>query len=327
MKKTRKFLVGLLSILTACCSAFAFSACAEKGEKGEKGETGAGIQSVEVDENGKLIITLTDGTTLPAIELPTISSTESASDLQYQQIAGKDEYCVMGIGLAAGNDIVIPSTYNGKPVTEIGESAFANTYITSIKIPDSVTVIGDFAFDECDNLTSIEIPNGVTSIGEDAFGNCLNLTSIEIPNSVTSIGDFAFSYCSNLTSVEIPNSVTSIGYGAFSGCSNLTSVVINGSLTSNGGYTFGGCASLTSVVIDDSLISIEGYMFKDCDNLTSVYYKGTVEDWDSININDDGNDDLTSATRYYYIENEGDVPQDNGKYWHYVDGVPTPWGT
>lgn len=69
------------------------------------------------------------------------------------------------------------------------------------------------------------IPNSVTSIGNSAFDNCSSLTSITIPNSVTSIGSYAFSGCSGLTSVNIPNSVTNIGWYAFQGCSGLTKVV------------------------------------------------------------------------------------------------------
>ncbi len=65
------------------------------------------------------------------------------------------------------------------------------------------------------------IPNSVTSIGNSAFQNCSGLTSITIPNSVTSIGNSAFQNCSGLTSVTIGNSVTSIGERAFSFCSGL----------------------------------------------------------------------------------------------------------
>ena len=67
------------------------------------------------------------------------------------------------------------------------------------------------------------IPNSVTTIGEGAFNGCYSLTSINIPNSVTTIGKLAFCGCSSLTNINIPNSVTNIGDRAFRGCENLPS--------------------------------------------------------------------------------------------------------
>ena len=86
---------------------------------------------------------------------------------------------------------------------------------TNVTIPNSVTTIGEWAFEGCSGLTSVTIPNSVTSIGEGAFYICSGLTSVTIPNSVTTIGCLAFGDCSSLTSVTIPNSVTSIGDSAF----------------------------------------------------------------------------------------------------------------
>ncbi|GHV43712.1 hypothetical protein AGMMS49546_26110 [Spirochaetia bacterium] len=107
--------------------------------------------------------------------------------------------------------VKIPATIQGMPVREIWAEAFMIKFsITSVVIPDSVTYIGNNAFQQC-GLTSVTIGSGVTFIGDAAFaGN--NLTSVVIPNSVTSIGVAAFSL-NNLTSVTIGSGV-SLEYSA-----------------------------------------------------------------------------------------------------------------
>ena len=150
----------------------------------------------------------------------------------------------------ASGSIVIASTYQGKPVTRIGDFAFYVCSLTSVTITSSVTSIGNQAFSYCASLTSVTIPNSVTSIGNFAFYHCASLTSVTIPNSVTIIGDFAFSYCASLTTVTIPNSVTYIGQFAFSSCTSLTSVTIPNSVTSIGSLAFSYCTSLTNISVD-----------------------------------------------------------------------------
>ena len=187
----------------------------------------------------------------------------------------------------------------------------SNTLIYGCKntaIPNSVTAIGNYAFDNFSGLTSIDIPNSVTSIGEGAFWGCSGLTSITIPNSVTFIGDGAFHDCTGLTSVNIhdldawckidfnnfysnplyyaqhlfidgeettdlviPESVTSIGGYAFYGCTGLTSIDIPNSMTSIGKEAFSCCSGLTSVTIPNSVTSVGGKAFYNCSGLTDVY--------------------------------------------------------
>ena len=102
--------------------------------------------------------------------------------------------------------------------------------IEKVEIPDTVIEIGSYAFHNFGKVKklNINIPNSVTNIGEHAFEWCDSLTSITIPNGVTSIGNHAFNYCRSLKGITIPNSVTSIGNFAFQQCGNLTNIAYNG---------------------------------------------------------------------------------------------------
>ena len=154
--------------------------------------------------------------------------------------------------------------------------AYAEASGTTYTIPDSVTMIGNYAFSGCRSLTSVTIGDSVTTIGGSAFHSCYSLTSVTIGDSVTTIGEQAFYNCESLTSITIPDSVTTIGDDAFLGCSSLTSVTIPDSVTTIGGYAFYGCSSLTSITIPDSVTTI-GYMaFYNCESLTSVYCEATT---------------------------------------------------
>lgn len=89
---------------------------------------------------------------------------------------------------------------------------------SSVKIPESVTCIGSYAFDRCSGMSSVVIPDTVTSIGAHAFSGCTGLTSVAIPASVKEILDGAFEGCTGLTSIAVPDTVTKVGENAFEGC-------------------------------------------------------------------------------------------------------------
>ncbi|MDA7525519.1 leucine-rich repeat protein, partial [Verrucomicrobia bacterium] len=203
-----------------------------------------------------------------------------------------DSVRVVDCDESISGDLIIPSSWEGKPVTSIGYAAMGYCkYLTSVTIPDSVTIIGTDAFAYCFSLTSVTIPDSVTSIGTYAFGAC-GLKSVTIGNGVTSIGTYAFQNCHSLPSVTIPDSVISIGEGAFDDCPNLTSVTIGNGVISIGGraflktglksvtlgksVTFIGYAAfslidnLTNVTIPDGVTNIGESTFTHCKNLTSV---------------------------------------------------------
>ncbi|MBR5459464.1 MAG: leucine-rich repeat protein, partial [Clostridia bacterium] len=120
------------------------------------------------------------------------------------------------------------------PKNELKDYTFCPTYylaknndetkITSIKMLDGVTTVGNYAFYKCTKATGVELPEGITSVGQGAFRGCTRLTSITLPEGVLKIEANAFNGCTNLTSVNIPDSVTEIGKDIFIKCNtdNLT---------------------------------------------------------------------------------------------------------
>ena len=148
-------------------------------------------------------------------------------------------------------------------------------------IPDSVSAIGDYAFQHCADLASVTIPNTVTAIGYKTFAFCTSLTSVMIPDSVAAIGDYAFQSCGSLAiiTVDTGNSV----YSSLSGVlfNKSQSMLIQYPLAKTGSYTipntvavigscaFQSCAGLASVMIPYSVTSMEN-TFYDCTNLAAI---------------------------------------------------------
>ena len=132
----------------------------------------------------------------------------------------------------------------------IGTYAFYSTNLTTVKLPDngSLRSIGYSAFYDCSSLTSINIPEGITIIDDCTFYRCSKLNNISLPSTLTTIDYSAFYGCSSLTSISLPIKLATIGESAFSG-SGLTELHLPAAIRSIGKYAFSNCSNLKNYYI------------------------------------------------------------------------------
>ncbi len=212
----------------------------------------------------------------------------SASDFQMTLTEDKSGYIVSRYS-GSDNNVVIPSAYNGKPVTKIGDNAFSDcTKITSVTIPSSIKNIGSLAFYRCNNLAGVYIDDLAAWCGisfSDGYSNPLYyagklyhqnqlVSQLVLPNGVTKINSYAFYRCNSITSAYIPQSVTKIDSYAFSGCEELASISLNDGLEVVGDYVFNNCPALANIGISSgnaNFISLEGSLYSK-DGKTLIQY-------------------------------------------------------
>ena len=218
---------------------------------------------------------------------------------------------------------VIPSEIDGKKITRIDSYAFKNrTSLTSVTIPDGVTIIGAQAFNGCTALTDINIPDGVTRIGSYAFNECSALADIKIPDSVTAIGMGAFNdtailnnqdptakyvgkwlvyYDKTKTSASIKADTVGIADIAFYGC-KIENIVIPDKVKYIGNNAFSSCSWLESVVIPDSVITIGEAAFISCDSLASVSIPASVESIEKLAFGFDKYNEKNDDFKIEYVK-------------------------
>lgn len=236
------------------------------------------------------------------------------------------------IGSDAGSNsysetIVIPETFDveqetlDETGTEVvtytvigiqGYAFFGCTNLKSVSIPNTVTTIGERAFDESNNLKEITVaplnanfyqedgvlynklktelifctktksdkvvvPDDVERIQEFAFSNCNAITEIVLPDELKEIGEFAFMNCSALKKINIPTSLTTLGNNAFRNDTELSSsIVLPATLTTIGSEVFRNCSKLSNVTISEGITSISNYAFKECSALKTIELPTTL---------------------------------------------------
>ena len=216
-------------------------------------------------------------------------------------------------------NLVIPSTIDGKTVTEIDSYAFYNADIAgSVTIPNTVKKINSLAFYYCDRISSIKIGSGVTSIGESAFvltynnksyevdANNQSYTSVDgvifskdkkqicfypqakegtsysIPSTVETVGDYCFANSVALESITMSNSVKTLEYAAFAECSKLKNIILSTNLETIGGYVFNKLP-IESITIPAKVSKIDATAFIKATNLKEINVSTSNNNYASVN--------------------------------------------
>lgn len=192
-------------------------------------------------------------------------------------------------------------------ITQLQNQAFMScTNLTSIIIPESITVIPQSCFQACQRLSNIILHDKIKTLGNNAFSGC-SFTSINLSNELTSIGKSCFNLNSELTDITIPSSVKTIGWSAFNGCSKLSSVSIPSGIKTIDIGTFQN-SGLTSINIPSSVTEIQESAFQNCPNLTSVIIEGPSVDIgkyafrDCVNLS---NLDISKFSNYFNFIKQG----------------------
>ena len=174
----------------------------------------------------------------------------------------------------SATSVEIPSTISGLPVTAIDMYAFQGRSLTSVKIPDSVKSIGNWAFCMCDKLTSVTIPDSVEKIGIRAFEMCSSLSEVNLPDHVIEFSSFVFEGTPWLTEQRKKNALVIVN-GALIDAQNCKgNVVIPSDVKYVAASAFARNSDITSVVFPSSVDKICDNVFFYCSNLTSVEAKG-----------------------------------------------------
>ena len=229
-------------------------ATGEQGQKGQQGAAGATIQKIEFDAQGRLVITLTDGSVLDPVDLPEKEEHQHEFD-EWVIYNGNEQTpchdriyyhtCIKCFEMVWRRGRNIDHIYVNNSCERCGEKlpseglkfvsngdgtcylegmgTCADAYVV---IPekstdgDLVTSIGDLAFYQKD-VISVVCPESVTIIGDIVFGGCELLKSIVLPSELTYLGHEAFRQCKALESITLPSTLTYIGRSVFYGCSAL----------------------------------------------------------------------------------------------------------
>jgi hypothetical protein len=183
------------------------------------------------------------------------------------------------------SEVALPSTFEGC------------TSLTSVTLPKGLTSM-PYTFADCTALTSFTVPEGVKFL-DNTFRSCTNLTSVKLPSTLIKM-EGTFRFCPSLTSIEIPETVTEIGTNTFRDCESLDSLYLPDAVTEIGQLAFCGMKKSAVISIGKNVTHIGPDAAA---MLYAVTYRGTVEEWNQIDLDANWMGDRVNSSIAIYCTN------------------------
>ena len=208
-------------------------------------------------------------------------------------------------------------------IKEINSNGFQHaSALTFVSIPDTVEIIGEYAFAGLSNLEQVQMPNSVTEIGSYAFKDCTLLKNINISNSLKTIRESTFLNCASLNEITIPGVVEYIFSSAFGGCKGLENITINEGVKGIYDNAFSGCGNITEISIPNTVGIIGTDAFKNCTSLQIVSIGSGLKTLGNSQVYSDGRLTNDGTSIFANCNNlEAIYVNANNEYYTSVDGV------
>ncbi len=206
---------------------------------------------------------------------------------------------------------------------KLGYNAFHACKITSVTVPEQITVLESGVFSCCFELTSVTLPEGLKAIsdtsqyGNGPFAHCKALKTIELPDSVELLGLGAFAQ-SGLTEITLPKSLKTIWDGAFVSCKDLTTINWNDSLETVNSNAFQKCIGLTEVEIPAGIANFNPAAFRQCPSTCTIKVSELSLYTALINFKKNGPNQYDTAYEVVYTGSMQDVKFGDDKFTYIV---------
>ena len=248
---------------------------------------------------------------------------------EFEYVDGTEKGTVMITGYKGeSKDVKIPSMLRGKSVTQIDDTAFEDSDITSIEIGDNVTYIGMSAFRGCKSLKTVKLGKSLLNIDEGCFNDCTSLEEITLPKSLEKLGGSIFAGCTSLKNVELEDGGNFIIKDGVLLSSDMKTLYFALPYANLGNYTcpdevetinslaFYNCPSLTGFTFSDKVKAVPQGMFVLCTGMKELTLSDSVTQIGSVILTKSGIKTVTIPAsvkvidKYAFTQSDGTNDKD-----------------